>query len=317
MFYKILIPLEQGKQDTESLDPKEAAKIERMKGFLQAHFNTDKVQNIEFADLKQKIQGESVVSRLKYRNKKESKAKKNVGKNEIYRQESQQARLLSQDQQHPDFGFFCLHYAVSESSGFIRLKVHNKKDQKDVSIGIRTREIAGGAQAGKDFIAIDEKILFSGNETAEIDIKVIDDEQWEPDKEFKVELYDAKTGETLDQKDTKCTVLILDDDKPGFLSFGSKKTNVKHIATDSTCNITVKRTKGSDGKISCKYRTIQLANQVGHVGEPGKDYVHQEGTLNFDHNVVEQVIKIEILQHPTEEGAEEGELADRDEVFGL
>jgi len=89
MFYKILIPLEQGKADAEPLDPKEAAKIEQMRGFLLANFNTDKVQNIEFADLKSKIQGESVVSRLKYRNKKDiSKVKKNVGKNEVYRQES-------------------------------------------------------------------------------------------------------------------------------------------------------------------------------------------------------------------------------------
>jgi len=55
MFYKVLIPLEQGKVDDEPLDPKEAAKIEKMRGFLLANFNTDKVQNIEFADLKSKI----------------------------------------------------------------------------------------------------------------------------------------------------------------------------------------------------------------------------------------------------------------------
>jgi len=101
------------------------------------------------------------------------------------------------------------------------------------------------------------------------------------------------------------------------LSFGKKKATVKHIATEAACNITVKRTKGSDGKISCKYRTIQLANQVGHIGEPGKDYVHQEGTLNFEHNITEQVIKIEILQHAAVEGADEDEIVDRDEVFGL
>jgi len=68
-----------------------------MRGFLKANFNTDKVQNIEYADLKQKIQGESVITRLKYRNKQSDKRKKKVGKNEIYRKESQHARLLSQD----------------------------------------------------------------------------------------------------------------------------------------------------------------------------------------------------------------------------
>jgi len=88
MFYNILIPLEQGKSSLDNMDPKEAKKIEEMRGFLRTHFNTDKVQNIEFADLKTKVQGESVVGRLKYRNKKEQKTKKKIGKNEVYRKES-------------------------------------------------------------------------------------------------------------------------------------------------------------------------------------------------------------------------------------
>jgi hypothetical protein len=38
-----------------------------MKGFLKYHFNTEKVQNIDINDLKMKINGESVIARLKYR----------------------------------------------------------------------------------------------------------------------------------------------------------------------------------------------------------------------------------------------------------
>ena len=96
MFYNLLIPIEAGKCDEDQLDPKDKQRIDRMRGFLKANFNTDKVQDIEFADLKQKIQGESVISRLKYRSKGASdKRKKKVGKNEIYRKESQHARLLS------------------------------------------------------------------------------------------------------------------------------------------------------------------------------------------------------------------------------
>jgi hypothetical protein len=49
---------------------------------------------------------------------------------------------------------------------------------------------------------------------------------------------------------------------------------------------------------------------------PEVDYVHKEGTLNFEHNVVEQVIEIQILQKEVEEGADD-ETVDRDEVFGL
>jgi hypothetical protein len=90
--------------------------------------------------------------------------------------------------------------------------------------------------------------------------------------------------------------LILDDDKPGFLSFGEgKKSSVKHIATEEKCMVKVHRTKGSDGKISCRYRTVQISHATGRVGTPGEDYVHIEGVLNFGHNETEKEIEIEII----------------------
>ena len=76
-------------------------------------------------------------------------------------------------------------------------------------------------------------------------------------------------------KDTRTTVLILDDDKPGFLSF-KEKSGVKHIASETECVITVQRTKGSDGRISCKWRTVNLENNLRNA-IPDEDYkqVHE------------------------------------------
>jgi hypothetical protein len=51
-----------------------------------------------------------------------------------------------------------------------------------------------------------------------IKIGIMDDEDWEPDEDFYVELYDPGTGYKLKGKDTVCTVTIIDDDKPGTLS---------------------------------------------------------------------------------------------------
>lgn len=116
----------------------------------------------------------------------------------------------------------------------------------------------------------------------------------------------------MGQKDTKCVVLILDDDKPGFLSFGEgKKNNIKHVATEKECVVRVHRTKGSDGKISCHYRTIQISNATGRIGKPGEDYVHKEGTLHFDHNETEKEIVVEIIQREMQEDET------RDEIFGV
>lgn len=84
--------------------------------------------------------------------------------------------------------------AVSESSGFIRIKIHNKTKAKGAKIGVRTVESAGGAQPGKDYGPIDKILTFeNGDEWDEVEIPIIDDEQWEPDKEFRVELYDPET----------------------------------------------------------------------------------------------------------------------------
>ena len=54
-------------------------------------------------------------------------------------------------------------------------------------------------------------------------IDIIDDEGWEPDEDFFVELYDKTSGNRLLGEDTRTRVTILDDDKPGMLVFAEKK----------------------------------------------------------------------------------------------
>ena len=73
-----------------------------------------------------------------------------------------------------------------------------------------------------------------------------------------VVLYDPETKEELPQQDTKAKITIIDDDKPGFLSFMEKRGNIKHVATEELCKIIVDRTNGSDGKITCRYETIEI-----------------------------------------------------------
>ena len=45
----------------------ELEKAKEMKDFLKHEFGTDKIQNIDEDDLKKRIQGDSVIDRLKYR----------------------------------------------------------------------------------------------------------------------------------------------------------------------------------------------------------------------------------------------------------
>ena len=62
-------------------------------------------------------------------------------------------------------------------------------------------------------------------------MKIIDDDGWEPDEDFYVELYDKTTGNRLIGEDTRTRVTILDDDKPGMLVF-EEKQQIRHPANE-------------------------------------------------------------------------------------
>ena len=59
----------------------------------------------------------------------------------------------------------------------------------EVTIGYRT--VADTAYAPKDFSHVDEHITFGPREIEKkIQIPIVDDDEWEPDLDFFVELYD-------------------------------------------------------------------------------------------------------------------------------
>ena len=89
----------------------------------------------------------------------------------------------------------------------------------------------------------------------------------------------------LDRNDTKALVTIIDDDKPGFLSFAEKRSNIKHVVTDELCKIVVDRTNGSDGTITCQYETMDLPSMPeDRRAIEGVHYERAEGELVFEHN---------------------------------
>jgi len=59
-------------------------------------------------------------------------------------------------------------------------------------------------------------------------VPIVDDEEWEPDLDFAIELYDPNTEESdrLVGDDTKCIVTILDEDFPGTLGFENTDVTV-------------------------------------------------------------------------------------------
>jgi hypothetical protein len=95
----------------------------------------------------------------------------------------------------------------------------------------------------------------NGDHVKFITVKIRDDDNWEPDEDFYVQLYDPNTMEELQGQDTRTRVTIIDDDKPGQICFEESKS-IKAVASDEVAEIVIVRKNGSDGVVTVDYETI-------------------------------------------------------------
>ena len=97
----------------------------------------------------------------------------------------------------------------------------------------------------------------------------MDDEGWEPDEDFYVQLYDEK-GLQFSGKDTRTKITILDDDKPGQICFKEDK-QIKALATESHAEVVILRKNGSDGEVRVDYETVPI-DDTTNTATPNVDY---------------------------------------------
>ena len=172
-----------------------------------------------------------------------------------------------------------MHYSVSEAAGALRIKILNHTKRAGV---VHVRTVDGDANADQDYKPIDEPLTFkNGQAEGEVKVEIIDDEGWEPDEDFFVELYDKSTGNRLFGEDTRTRVTILDDDKPGMLVFEEKKPQ-RHPANEHECIIVVNRIQGTDGNVKVKYKTVPMG-QGDQQAKPGVDFEETHGEVEFMH----------------------------------
>ena len=89
-------------------------------------------------------------------------------------------------------GFKCLHYSVTESNGFVEITIVKKNQSQEISFGCRT--VDGTANEGKDYEKFNTEITMRARETEKkIKVQIVDNNEWEPDLDFFVELYDLST----------------------------------------------------------------------------------------------------------------------------
>jgi len=176
---------------------------------------------------------------------------------------------------------------------------------------VRACTIDGDAKANEDYIPFDGIIEFgNGEHTKTFAVGIKDDDNWEPDEDFFVQLYEPNTNKELVGQDTKTRVTIIDDDKPGQICFENTK-GIKVAPTEAQCEIKVTRKNGSDGRVTVDYETIQLGHQE-HVAQAGKHYEETRGQLIFENQETEKSVFVKIMQL---EGDENDEYSDN--AFGF
>ncbi len=113
---------------------------------------------------------------------------------------------------------------MTEGAGTLKVDILHH-DKEEFSCGIRT--VDDTANAGEDYEAVDKRLDFKAGEKSKmIEVAIVDDNEWEPDEDFLIELYDLDTGDKLDGADTETRVTIIDDDEPGTLSFAQRSVKV-------------------------------------------------------------------------------------------
>lgn len=291
--YEELISEKQGKVAEHE---EHIAKREEMKSFLKETQQTDQIERVDMANLKKAVEGETLIGRIKYRRQigtMMTGKRKLIAKGEIVKDELLRAEDIAESERNPHFGFQCLHYSVSESSGHIRINVVNKQG---VACSVRVKTEDKEALAGEDYEAVDTILEFrDGENVKHVDVKIMDDDAWEPDEDFYVQLMDAGTGgSNLSGKDCRTRVTIIDDDQPGQVSFEESK-GIKALAsqTDETIDVVLQRKKGSDGRVTVDWKTVEL-DESEHTATEGVDYEKGSGTAVFEHGMSTATIQVVI-----------------------
>jgi len=205
-------------------------------------------------------------------------------------------------------------YAVLENIGWLTVHICREGNlSRKVLVDYETRD--GTATGGLDYRSVHGTIEFAPGETRkELKVEIIDDNDFEDDEDFYLDLSNPR-GENpttiLDLGETKSTkVMIVDDDDPGVLAFETDTLCVTEGLENKMCSAIVRRQWGSTGTITCSYATEDESAMKGI------DYLPVSGTLTFCQGQLSATIELTILPQGRYESKEEFRLILTDPTGG-
>lgn len=196
--------------------------------------------------------------------------------------------------------FKMLKVAILESAGRVSCAVI-REGALDYAVTVDYATEEGSAKENTDYHRVQGTIHFEPGEIEKtISVKIIDDVAFEEDEEFYINLSNPKVVKrqqnSTHEDPPKCvlgtthrtTVVIIDDDFPGVISFEKDYVMIPEPAKDGETSFKVVRKNGSTGKIGCSYAT-EDGNAVA-----GIDYDTTSGTLEFQEGEMEKTVDVVI-----------------------
>jgi len=194
-------------------------------------------------------------------------------------------------------------YKVMENCGFCECQVVRKGGDLNRTVYVDYRTLDGTANAGSDYVNIEDTLIFRPGETnAFIQVEIMDDDIFEEDEFFRIELFNVRSHapDGMYSDDTEelepailvapvsATVVILDDDHAGVFSFPEPTLTVTEGV--GVLKIEVQRNSGARGRISIPYRTVN-----GNARGGGIDYIDSVGELEFENDETSKHISVTII----------------------
>lgn len=185
----------------------------------------------------------------------------------------------------PEVEFASANYSIFEDASPVVLQVIRRGDlMRECKVHFETRN--GSATAGHDYDYTSGVLEFAvGQGVAEVSVKIVDDNEYEPDETFFVSLYRPDGCRVGDIREAE--VLIINDDCPGTFQFARPGFRVKE--SEAFVEVVVSRSNGCDGEIVVTYTTMDGSAVAG------KDYEKAEGKLVFAHNEMTKSFKVSIM----------------------
>lgn len=178
-----------------------------------------------------------------------------------------------------------------------------KKTREEILVGVRT--VDGTAKQVDDYEPIYDVIKVSYLEF-KLDVKIVDDDEYEPEEEFYIELFDPATNKRLIGEDTMTKIVIVDDVKEPIIGF--KFMTVKVHPRERYVSIKIIRMGDTNSKTCVFYCTDEIKDNLNSAVE-GDDFEPiRKAELEFDIGELEKQIVIKLVEKDDDEIEEEDEI---------